>query len=88
MPLLSGIIIIIIIRLHLFQPLYHRCMSCCCTLGDPEEVRMALLSRSTASLAAAPHRWKCMQLKAMQDCQLCPAQQCNRRCTWEGFPCS
>ena len=35
-------------------------------LGDPEEVRMALLSGSNACLAAAPSQWACLQLNAMQ----------------------
>ena len=66
MALLSGIIIVIIIRLHLFQPLYHRCMSCCCTLGDPEEVHMAPLCGSNARPAAASSRWACLHLNALQ----------------------
>ena len=35
-------------------------------LGDPEEVRMAQMYGSNASLAAAPSQWACLQLNAMQ----------------------
>ena len=43
-------------------------------MGNPEEVCIALLYGSNASLAAEPYRWKCLQLRAMQDYQLCPTQ--------------
>ena len=54
-------------------------------------VRMALGCKhpggysSTVSLAAAPSRWVCLQLNAMQNCQLCPTQYTHISCVWEGY---